>query len=287
MYLKNEKITATLGPVVMRSHKTGMGNEFLLDSTAVVGWTDGASTRRDAVPRLGTSGDFSEKATISARLISFSGIAVAKTIPDLQNMRDVFVGLLVHGGYETLKVQTVASTRFATVGLEGSTNWVQTSDISATWKITLYAPDPRIYGEPRTTSVGTTTVTTNGGLSYPLTYPIRYNISTVDRTAVSVTNLGNTAAWPSFVVTGDYPDGFTISDNLDHTVTYNGMVTTQSPVTIDMERGVAIQGDVDKTIFVSKRQWFSIEPGQVVRPEFKPTTSGTGWCDIIVRDTWI
>jgi len=287
MYLKNDKIVATLGTLILRSYQTGDTKQFVLDPTAVTGWTDGSNVRRNTTQRLNSHGDFPEKAEMSARLISFSGTAVASSIVKLQEMRDLLVGTLADGSYGSLKVETVAGTRYATVGLEGATSWVQQSDLFATWKIDFYAPDPFIYGEDRTVSLGASQATSGGGLKYILTYPLNYNTDQSLNRGDVLTNKGNAEAWPIIKVTGDYADGFTIMDNNDHKVTYEGQVSYQTPVTIDMGRGVALQGGIDKSTLLLDRDWFSVAPGEILRPSFEPLSSGTGFCDIIIRDTWI
>lgn len=286
MYLKDDRIVATINNVVMRSSRLGLAREYILDPTAVVGWLDGTAVRRDNTLRLSGNGDFPELGKMSSRLVSFSGTAIAASIGDLQIMRDEFVGLLADGEYQTLSVETGSSTRYATVGLEGTTSWVAQGDTVAVWRITLYAPDAFIYGPEKITNLGSTTVIA-GGLDYPLDYPISYNLQGDTPLNVTVTNLGNVAAWPKFVVTGPYYSGFTVTDGRDRKVTYNGVVSSASPVTIDMAKGSAIQGGVDKTTLVSDRDWFSILPGEVMAPEFIPLQSASGYCDIIVRDTYV
>jgi hypothetical protein len=286
MYLKDDKIVATIGNVVMRSSRLGHAREYILDPTAVVGWLDGTAVRRDSTIRLSGSGDFPEKGKMSSRLISFSGTAIAASIGDLQVMRDEFVGLLADGEYQTLSVETQSATRFATVALEEATSWVQQGDTVAVWRITLYAPDPFIYGPEKVINLGATT-SVAGGLDYPLDYPISYNLQGDTPLNITVTNLGNVAAWPKFVVTGPYYSGFTVSDGRDRKVVYNGVVSRTSPVTIDMARGTALQGGVDKTTLVSVRDWFPILPGEVMAPEFIPIQAASGYCDIIVRDTYV
>lgn len=287
MYLKNDQISATIAGLTMRSYKAGYTKEYILDPTAVTGWTDGTNVRRDATVRMNAHGDFPEKAKMSARLISFSGTAVATTSTKLQEMRDVFVGLLADGSYDTLAVTAKGTTRYATVGLEGSTSWIQQADTFASFKIDFYAPDPFIYGPERVTNIGSSQATSGGGLSYILTYPLNYRTDQSLNAGDVVYNKGNVDAWPVFKISGSYPEGFTIADNQDHFVTYEGAVTPSAPVTIDMGRGVALQGGIDRSTLLSRREWFSVSSKETIRPTFEPLKSGTGWCDIIVRDTWI
>lgn len=294
MYLKNDKIVATITSdtgrsVVLRASKLGTGEEYILDPTAVVGWTDGTAVRRDTTPRMGVSGDFPEPAVFASRLIAFSGTAVAATTSGLQRMRDDFTGVLGSGSYGTVEVTTTVGTRLATVGLEGTPSWVQQSDTVASWRLSLYAPDAYLYGPWNTVTTGAGS-TNRGGLSYNLSYPIDYNIIG-DNNAQTVKNNGNVESWPKFVVRGDFYSGFSILNGRSGGIVYNGMVTTQAPVTIDMGKGAAIQNGVDKTTFLTRRDWFSIGPDKTIAPEFRPNSdyvqNGTGWCDILYRDTWI
>ncbi len=295
MYLKTDRIVVTIKDVVFRSFRSGTVGQYVLDPNALTGWDDTTNTRRDATVRPVSSGDFSEPYTFSARVIGLSGTAVARDRSELQRMRDNLAGVLNEGEYAQVSVETSTGTRYATVGLENKIEWVQQLDNVALFRVELYAPDPYIYGYEQVITIGTGSGTSaGGGLTYPLKYALDYNAQNKEQTASTVTNNGNVDAWPKFVVTGDYYSGFTITDGKDKSVTYNGMVTPQSPVTIDMAKGTAMQNRIDKSTNLSEREWFSVGPSQTMKPKFIPiadVTGGpiwlTGWCDIIIRDTFI
>ena len=284
MYLKNDRIVVTIKDTVFRSSRLGPSGQFVLDPTAMLGWTDGTAARRDNTVRPVSSGDFKEPYTFSSRLISLSGAAVAANRSDLQLMRDKLTGLFSPGEYVEMSVQTSIDTRYATVGLEGSVSWTQQLDNVAVFKIDLYAPDPYIYGNLQVFQTGSNVIV--GGLEYRLAYPLNYNLSG-QNTIQTVKNNGNAEAWPSFAVTGDYFSGFSIDDNLGNRITYTGMVTYSAPVTIDTAKGTATQNGVDKTTLINRRDWFSIPAGATIQPKFTPIQNGSGWCDIMYRDTWI
>lgn len=286
MYLKNDRIIVTIKGINFRSHRLGGVGEFVLDPTALTGWDDGANVRRNTTPRPVSNGDFVEPYTLASRLIAVSGTAIAGSRQELQQMRDALTGILTDGEYAEIRVETSASVRFAFVGLEGSVVWVQQHDTVALFRIEFYAPESYIYGAERIVTLGATTATA-GGLKYALQYPLNYNAPEVQPMAPSLTNFGNAKAWPRFKVTGDFYSGFIISDGKNNKVTYNGLVTNSSPVEIDMGKGTATQNGVDKTVLVSTRQWFGILPHEIVRPEFTPIQSASGWCDIIIRDTFV
>lgn len=285
MYLKTDKIVATIKNVVFRSYRTGLGNEYILDPTALTGWDDGTNIRRDATARPVSSGDFSEPSTFSSRLISFSGTAVATNRVQLQAMRDKLTGVLVEREYAQISVETAASTRYATVGLEGKVEWVQQLDNVAVFRVEFYAPDPYIYGYERVVSLGSTNGL-GGGLKYALDYPLNYNAQTTTPLNQSVTNNGNISAWPKFKITGDYFSGFSITNGFKK-ITYLGPVSYSSPIVIDTAKGTAIQDGVDKSSFLTDRDWFSVAPLETIYPKFTPVQDASGWCDIIIRDTFI
>lgn len=288
MYLKDDKIVVTIKNTVFRSYKIGNPNgELILDPTAMTGWDDGTNVRRDATVRPVSSGDFVEPYTFSARLISLSGTAVASSRGALQRLRDSLLGTIQENEYAEIKVETSAGVRYSKVGLENKIEWIQQLDNVALFRVELYAPDPHIYGGERRAQAGRYSVT--GGLTFPLQYPLNYN---PDEEAIqsSVTNNGNAISYPTFVAVGDFYSGFSIYSAFGgKKVTYTGMVTKMSPVTIDMKKGTAIQNGVDKTSLLTERNWFGIAPGETLSPVFNGLSndSWVGRCDIIYRDTWI
>lgn len=286
MYLKTDRIVASIKDVTFRSYRTGVGNEYILDPTALTGWDDGTNVRRDATVRPVSSGDFSEPSTFGSRVIGFSGTAIAQSRQELQTLRDMLTGVLTENEYSELSVETATSIRYATVGIEGKIEWIRQTDTTALFRIEFYAPDPYIYGYERTIHLNSTTYA-GGGLVYPLSYALNYNVQNPVRDNLSVTNAGNVAAWPKFVVTGDYFSGFTITDGRFKRITFTGPVTYQSPVTIDTAKGTAMQDNTDRTAMLTERNWFSVSPEETLRPTFTPIQDASGWCDIIIRDTYI
>lgn len=284
MYLKTDQIDISLGGVSFRTYKRNTDWELTLDPSAIDGWYDGVNTRRDAVPRPNQWGDFSEPARKGSRLISLSGTATAQTPTLLQTARDKFAGILQAGGYSEMRVRSDAEDRYITVGIEGKPNWVRMGDTIAVWKLDLIAPNPRVFGPKLYAMLEDNTQA--GGLDFPIMYPIDFG-GAQKNNAVYIANSGNVDSWPLFTVTGDYPSGFHLKNNKGSIVSYLGLVSSRSPVTIDMAAGTAMQNGQDRSVNLSRRDWFSIPPASSIRPSFEPIQDGTGWCDIIYRDTWI
>lgn len=285
MLLKNEKITVVIEGYTIRSHKIpGVRAQFMLDTTGIIGWFDGVEMRRSAVARPVGGGDFAERGRNGSRVISITGLAEADSRAVLHQMRDDFTSILNHGNFSELKVTSGAGVRYATVGLSSAPSFVIQTDTFATFKLDLYSPTPEIYGPKKTAYLPGMTLL--GGLGYPLTYPLQFN-APVKLQSTFAENDGNASAWPIFKVTGDYLSGFTVTNGQGRKVTYRGAVSSSAPVFIDMGQGSAIQNNVDKSYNLSERDWFAIEPGTTIQPQFIPLDGGSGWCDIIYRDTWI
>lgn len=285
MIIQDDFITINVGGLTFSSRNAKSAPQFVLNPDAITGWYDGVSVKRTSAVRPGSFGDFAEPGSRNARLITITGTAVAKDAIGLHKMRDDFMGILGSGGYEEMSLQNKSGTRYAMVTLEGTPGWVQQIDNAAFWKLDLYAPDPRIYGEQKTLTLGTSSVS-SGGLAYALKFPLNFHTDIQDQLRV-VSNAGNSNSWPMFRVTGNLPAGFVLSDNRGNLVRYEGPVSQYAPVLVDMGRGTAVQNGVDNSVLLSIRQWFPIEPNQSLSPSFEPIVTGAGWCDIIYRDTWI
>jgi len=283
MILQNDELFVTISNTVFRHTRTG-NRQFIFDPDALQGFFDGVNVKRTETTRPNQWGDFSEPGLLGARHITLTGAAVASSPEELLSMRDEFTALLSHGEYKEISVQNSVQKRYITVALEGSPSWVQKIDTTAVWKLELYAPDPRMFGPQQ--SIQITDSTVSGGIDYPMNYPVNYG-GGIKVMAVSMFNAGNTEAWPVFKVTGDFMQGFSITDGGDNKITYEGIVTMTAPVTIDTGAGTARQGGIDKSVNLSKREWFNIPAGKSIQPLFLPKQDAAGWCDIMFRDTWI
>lgn len=283
MILQKDNLFVTIGGTVFRSSKY-MNPQFVFDEEALKGFLDGVNVKRTEAARPNHWGDFKEPGLLGPRNLTLTGTAVADSPDQLMELRDEFSAILTHGGYEEIQIQTSSTIRFLNVALAGSSSWVQKLDNVALWKLELYAPDPRMYGEQR--SVQITDYTISGGLKFPLRYPMSFGGPIVTQ-SISIANEGNAKSWPVFKVTGDYSNGFKVTDGLNAIIQYDGLVTRQAPVYIDTARGTAHQNGVDNSNLLSRRDWFYIPPYSSIAPRFMPNQDAFGFCDIMYRDTWI
>lgn len=283
MLLKNDYLIANFNDVIVRSYKLDSAPYYTFDPTAIEGWTDGVSAKRQEVARANGWGDFEERTLKNSRLTIFTGMAVARDAKELQSMRDDLFGVFDTEEYIPITVSNSSGSRTTYANIASSSKWVQVTDQFANWKIELYSPDPRLYGVEKVIQIQDGSEP--GGIKYSLSYPIDYG-NAPDIQPSFVANTGNTTAWPKFKVYGQLPSGFTIDNGLGQKITYKNAVTNSAPVLINTLDGTATQNNMDKSQFLSERNWWGIRPKSTMKPIFKPD-QGTGWCDIIVSDTWI
>lgn len=267
-------------------HNKGTLPRYQFDPEAISGFDDTADIRRDTAPRPWTDGDFEEQGRFGSKVITLTGIAVARNPRELHDMRDRLAGVLAHGEYTNVAFSNASMTRYMRVGLGSSISWITVTDTWAKFKIDLYAPDPYQYGITKTTQI--TSAGTNGaGLNFPMTYGKGLSFGVITKKQnVTVKNLGNHRAWPTFTIRGDYSNGFKIRSGTS-TVSYNGPSRHSAPVVVNMSRGIATVNGSDMSHLLEDREWISIAAGGSIQPIFTPTQEGDGWMDVTWRDTWV
>jgi hypothetical protein len=283
MYLKTDYLTVTVGGLSFESTR-GPYTKYVLDPDALSGWTDGVDVRRDTTSRPIGWGDFPEDGRLGSRLITVTGSAVAQHPQELHRLRDQFVHVVAPDEFVEISVRNMSGYRYASVTMASRPVWTQITDFTAAWKLELYAPDPRIYSHERVISLGNNSQ--SGGVRYVLTYPLNFHTAIEDQ-AQNINNAGNVTSWPKFYVDGDLPTGFSLSNGKGKIVEYGGPVTPGAAVIIDMAKGNATQHGADRSFYLRKRQWWGIPANQEMVPYFFANGTGTGRCDIIIRDTWI
>lgn len=176
----------------------------------------------------------------------------AQGIPAKTNKRSMPIGIEWNGGFTAAAVQ---------------------------WR----CPDPAWQSVPRTLNL-TASGSTGSGMTFPLftaVYDVLdYGTTGTSPASGSLSNAGNTPAWPYVVVTGPV-SGFSIVID-GNTVTYTDTVPAGQTVTIDYKSGYAtLTGGVDRTTKLSSRQF---SPVTATSSAFFSAASGTA--AITVADLW-
>lgn len=284
MYLQNDQMVATIGGATFRTFNGPSNPQFVFDPDGLNDFWESATTRRDDTVYPNGWGNFREPTRRGTVTFTISGTARADTPRELMDLRDLLMGICNDGAYKEFVVTTSSGIRRSrNVTLEGTPKWVQHHDTFALFQISFYSPEPYLYGDSKEIILGEGQQP--GGLAFPLSFPLNFG-GPVKAQVVTMENAGNTPAWPKFIITGNLDFGFKLDDNRGNQIVYNGMVTTQSPVTLDMAKGTAIQNNQDRSTLLGYREWFSIPAKGSIRPTFEVIQAGTGWATGYFRDTW-
>ena len=130
----------------------------------------------------------------------------------------------------------------------------------------------------------------NGGLSYGadgagFEYPVTYGRAASDaRNTCLLVNDGTSRAYPVFTVYGDFPDGVDLQCSGGLSVRYDEPVTG-APVILDARTGTATLGGRDVSRALSSRGWPEVDPGGSLTVALQ--SSGTGWVDCLIHDTYM
>ena len=254
--------------------------------SGITGWYGGVGvhTEQSALLGDGAAPDWVRRTgrniTVSGfygGLSSSSSTSVARALSGLfGGARNESLGELTieHGGFETLTCQ---------VQLDSDVKVVRSPHAGIVeWQLQLYAPDPRLYGVPRTSQVP---VMGNGiGLQYDLFLPGMLYFGEDVAVPLSLSHAGNSTAYPVYTVMGDYPYGFSIlQDGLE--INYVRPAFSNAPVTIDTSGTVLVNG-MDRTGDVVAAVWAGIKPGQSMFAELT-SPSGSGVGTVTIRDTYL
>lgn len=253
--------------------------------TKLNGWFGGVGVKGEEQERLG-HGAYLARKHRGTRSLTLEATLIFED-EQARNIGDRYVSGILDSG--TPGVLTVA-----TGDLELSTEVVLAGEIDHDYvgrnavriQIPLKAPDPNLYGPAKQYQLFPAGAGTgleyglfkNGGI---LTYG-RF----VQNSQVVVKNNGNTDAYPIFVTQGDFPSGVSINDGNGHTVELNTPILAASPVTFDM-RGSATRNGSDISYLLTRRNWFSIPPGESMQPAISSIQEGSGFVDITLQDTYL
>jgi hypothetical protein len=190
----------------------------------------------------------------------------AQGIPAKVNKRSLPIGLEWNGSFTTAAIQ---------------------------WR----CPDPAWQSLPRSLSLAATGAAVSG-LVFPLFTPasgtyaapgsLDFGSTSTSSSSGTLTNAGNTPAWPVVTVTGPCP-GFTIQID-GNVVTYNQAIPAGQTVTVDYRAGTAtLAGGIDRTYALTARQFSAVPPASTAGV---PSTSSvffsaiTGSAIIATADIW-
>lgn len=248
---------------------------------AVEGWHDTPGFEVPSVERL-RHGAISGRGRATGRTIKLAGRVLNTGHAEQAWDRDALGSLFRDGGMVPMTATVGGLTLSTDVQLIDRVTFQPTTVAYSRWEVSLYAPDPHLYGEWRTSTLRP--VGAGVGFVYP-PFSVGGVITFGDAIARDewVWNDGNAPSWPVFTVTADSPGGFAVAVG-DHRVTYPWPTYPDIPVTVDMAGALTV-GGVDQSHLLGERDWSPIPPQSVERVAFELLRGGTGWATVQHRDT--
>lgn len=223
------------------------------------GWFDSPEIKRDRYSRPHGDGDVETEINFESRLITFNGRVRSKNHDYLHEAANRLVALPGRGK-KKLVVQGHGPTQWALVDPRGKVKTSFETDSYLSFQIPLEATDPFKYGQLRTVNVA----------------------SGVEG---SVHHRGTTEAWPVVTVTGNMPDGYTLTFRSQQVSVPMGLTPSITHRIEYKTRRLYVNGEVFFGAF-GKTDFRSMAPG--VRRSFDltcPTGSGTAKVELV--DTFI
>lgn len=134
------------------------GEWAVLDSAGISSLWGGVDVRREDVARPAAHGSFDFPGFLAPRTLSLSGHLSAPSREALDHFAVRVGGLLADGGSSRLVLDGPSGSRWCDVRLGAATQIRLLDATTAKFQVTLWAPDPRVYGETREFAAGETAV---------------------------------------------------------------------------------------------------------------------------------
>lgn len=250
------------------------------------GWTDGPGVRRDRTGRMNAHGDFSERGWREARMVTIEGEATCPTDAIAATAEQDLAAILADGLLDVLEVTDSATVDMSIgAGLFADPKIGHTNDLTLTYQIQFWCPKPRKYGAPVIDQTGVATA--GGALEYPLDDPLDYGAPGDPGTA-TLANTGTADTAPAFTVTGDLPNGFSITHvQSGNRLVYSDALLAGQTLRIDVSDGsVWLEGNADRTTQLTVREWYRVPKKTTATWLFEAANSTGAQMIVEMRPAW-
>lgn len=277
-----------LGDFVFSTHETDPALESHL--TDLKGWHGGVGVTEAGPQRALGHGAFPQRAYRGPRSVTLEGLIHVEDDAMRDRAEVLTSAALADGDFWPITVTQGALTTWAMVQLDGEIGFTYVGEHAVRVQIPMRTADPYKYGPEKETTLNTpgtgVGLKWDGGL-FTGGF-LRWGGSVAPG---RMTNDGTTDAWPVFMVSGEFPEGFTITVN-GRSVEWPGVVTKRAPVWVDYGAGTVTIGSrdngTDATHMLVRRQWEPIPPGRSIVPKLVPRSRlSEGWAVAVHADTYI
>lgn len=241
--------------VVFETWPTDYDDAFVIEPGGLIGWEDGVEIRREETARPTGIGAFRALGYPDARVVTIRGTILANTPQRLKHKANHLRGLLTHGESRRMTVRG-DEVEWADVQLAPTTRATpDTSDATeCPFEITVWAADPRKYGDTRRNVTGST---------------------------IELWHRGNTAAVPKFIVTGP-SSAYTITGPDGEQFVVTQSLSSGQKHVVDFGLGHVYLDGVLQTGVTARTHTWTIPPGTKVSASISTGTMRAEWWD-----TWL
>lgn len=219
------------------------------------GWWDAPASSGQVTQKVNDHGAFLGPAYYGPRVVQAEARIDGFSPADSMALARSIAKQLQVGALTTLSVEDEEGILTADVRQEGDPILVRSGN-RVILSLSMLAPDPRRYGPTQQLSTGLPVST--GGFVLPIILPVSTGGSAVSG-AVSVFNDGDLDSNPTFTVMGPLPNGFTITDQDGHQLTYAEAVPAARVVVIDTGKRTALLDGIATRVVTGT--WPVVRPG--------------------------
>lgn len=281
-------LTGAHGSLILTTFEDGASDDGLeIWVTDLQGWDGGTGVEAADVQRKIGHGMLSYPARRTGRTLTLKGTIIAKGLPIRELASRFTSSLLWDGELGALSVESDNGILTCEVRIDGDPKIEHLGDTAFNFELPLLAPEPWLYGPAVATQIFP--AGTSVGLRFNLFAPDPKGVISFGSQAsqsAAIAHEGNVTAHPTYIIRGEWSSGFRIT-NGDRVIEYPYSVITPSPVTIDCTRGTVTINGADHTADLTRRDWHSIPAKSGFAPTIEALAPATGWCDVIVRDTYL
>ena len=261
--------------------------KFGIQQNGIEGWYDTPSVKEDPESREGADGSFLRTQ------VHYSSRVVKATLMTLADSRYDHVALWKQLGELNRTPRRVRLVDLDDTFIDAVLEFTYPSGrLTGVAKITVIATadDPVRYATALQ-SLSLVSGARSGGTDYPTKYPTDYGGDADASQSYGVlTNDGNIASAPVITVRGSLPQGFTLMDSEGRGITYYDAVFPGSPVTVDCKNRRVMVNGVNRSVMLSRREWFTVPAKGSLGVSFIPATdatAGTSTATVQFRSAYI
>jgi hypothetical protein len=247
------------------------------------GWDGSPGSTTEVDQRTNDHGAYATPGFLPPRYISVGGSVRAASHAQLHNasrrltntikLSEFPLRVVERGGLElTAQVRRFGAIKFRTV-----------TDTYGQWSVGLVALDPRKYGITEY-ALPLTLPSVSGGLVWPLTWPVIWSAE-ISPSSGTVTNAGNTDAYPTFEITGPVTDPIVTHEETGRLMRFGITLGVGQRLTIDTLRHRVLLGTADRSN-TRTGDWLTLPPGPSTIRYLAATNDPASTCTVRWRDTY-